>query len=55
MGVDARSSVSFPVLRMDPRMSHPRQLDAMLVSEGHHAVVEDLGGGDPGLAIIQSE
>ena len=32
---------------------HPRQPDAVLVIERHHPVVEDLGGGDRGLAIIQ--
>src|SRR6516164_9560410 len=32
---------------------HPRQSDAVLVVERHHPVVEDLGGGDRGLAIIQ--
>ena len=32
---------------------HPRQSDAVLVVERHHPVVEDLGGGDRGLAIVQ--
>src|SRR5215469_10087090 len=32
---------------------HPRQPDAVLVVEWHHPVVEDLGGGDRRLAIIE--
>ena len=32
---------------------HPTQSDGVLVVERHHPVVEDLGGGDRRLAIIQ--
>ena len=32
---------------------HPAQPDAVLVIERHHPVVEDLGRGDRGLAIIE--
>ena len=32
---------------------HPRQADSVLVIERHHAVIEDLGRGDRGLAVIQ--
>src|SRR5262249_21614467 len=32
---------------------HPRQRDAVLVIERHHPVVEDLGRGDRGLAVIE--
>ena len=32
---------------------HARQADAVLVVERHHPVVQDLGCGDRGLAIVQ--
>ena len=31
---------------------HARQRNAVLVIERHHPVIEDLGGGDRGLAIV---
>jgi len=32
---------------------HPRQADGVLVVNRHHPVIEDLGRGDRGLAIIK--
>ena len=32
---------------------HPRQPDSVLIIERHHPIVEDLGRGDRGLAVIQ--
>src|SRR5215813_12541333 len=34
---------------------HPQQLDAVLIVERHHPVIEDLGRGDRRLAIIEHE
>src|SRR5205085_2980211 len=46
--------VAFPAAELGAAIGqHPAQPEAVLIIKRHHAVVEDLGGGNRGLAVIQ--
>src|SRR5205823_12973569 len=46
--------VAFPAAELGAAIGqHPAQPDAVLIVERHHPLVEDLGGGDRGLAVIE--